>query len=411
MESSSKKRTIIEYALIIALYYVTGGAFSYTKFSLQITAFFFISLVLCIFLGGEKYAFGRNGFIPWLIMTLFVMLVPLLFNDNISTYLAVIMQLGIGLFCASIISPNSFKQKYINIITFFAGVSLVGFAIGLVMPGVALRFPVTIGDASVDYYNAGIYVFMSPKGYASFFLTERNAGICWEPGCYQAFLNIGLLFLFNEEEKEHQKNFYFKFFILLITIMTTVSTTGIIILLMLLAVYFPIWRKGLKGGWLLIPLVLILLLWMFNNTAIGELIQTKINMEFNEDNGFLNRISLNKISYLFASDSGFPYLLGMSFSKWLTFNTSLWNSIIHSFLCLGTPFTLIHLAGYWKGSNFLVRKTGILFLIMIMCASTETLFWRVFFNTIAFYGWIGQREDKNIVGGVTDAACGINHCS
>ena len=394
MESSSKKRTIIEYALIIALYYVTGGAFSYTKFSLQITAFFFISLVLCIFLGGEKYAFGRNGFIPWLIMSLFVMLVPLLFNDSISTYLAVIMQLGIGLFCASIISPNSFKQKYINIITFFAGVSLVGFAIGLVMPGVALRFPVTIGDASVDYYNAGIYVFMSPKGYASFFLTERNAGICWEPGCYQAFLNIGLLFLFNEEEKEHQKNFYFKFFVLLITIITTVSTTGIIILILLLVVYFPTWSKALKSGWILLPLVFVFILWIYNNTSIGEMIQTKINMEFSEDNGFLNRISLNKISYLFASDSGFPYLLGMSFSKWLTFNTSLWNSIIHSFLCLGTPFTLIHLAGYWKGSNFLVRKTGILFLIMIMCASTETLFWRVFFNTIAFYGWIGQRNNN-----------------
>lgn len=395
--SPNKKRTIMEYALIIALYYVTGSAFSYINYSMQITVFFLVSLVVCIFLDGSRYTLRRSAFVPWIIMSFFIMLVPVFSGDSISTYLAIVMQLGIGLFCAAIISPNSFKYKYINIITFFAAVSLIAFVIGLANPSIALRFPLIVGDASVDYYNAGIYVFMSPKGYEAFNLTGRNAGICWEPGCYQAFLNIGLLFLFNEEEKEHQKTFYFKFFVLAITIITTVSTTGIIILLMLLVVYFPTWSKGLKGGWFLLPVTLVVVFWLYNNTSIGEIIYAKLGTEFIENNGFLDRISLSKMDYLFASNSGLPYLLGMSFSKWLTFDTSLWNSVIHSFLCLGIPFTLIHLTGYWKGSNFLVKKIGILFIIMIMCASTETLFWRVFFNTIAFYGWIGNRNDGYVV--------------
>lgn len=395
MAKVSRTRTIIEYGLIVALYYVTGGAFSYTNYSAQITVFFFVALCICIFTGSYRYVLRKSAFVPWIAMSFFVILVPLLFNDSIPTYLAVIMQLSIGLFCASIIPLNNFKQKYINVIVFFAAVSLVGYAIGLIMPSVALNFPVTIGDASVDYYNAGIYVFMRAKGYASLVLMQRNPGICWEPGCYQAFLNIGLLFLMDREGEEHQKSFYLKFFILIITIITTISTTGYILMALLLLVYFSSWSKGLKMGWVFVPLAIALIIVIYNYTPVGEMFQSKIGREFGAGSGFLDRIALNKIQYL-VPDSGIPYLLGMSFSKCLTYDTTLWNSVIHSLLCLGIPFTSIQLTGYWKGGKMLVRKTGILFLLMIMCASTETLFWRVFFNTLAFYGWIGCGDEKSI---------------
>ena len=392
-KKKSNSKDIIEYILIIALYYVTGGAFSYFNYSMQIIVFFLVSLFICIKFGGKKYALRSSAVVPLTLMSFFIIIVPIFFNDSISTYIAIIMQLAIGLFCASVISPESFKQKFINVITFFAGVSLIGFAVGMVMPGVALLFPVsTVEDSSVYYYNAGIYVFMSPKGYASFLLTDRNAGICWEPGCYQAFLNIGLLFLLNQQEKQHQKYFFYKFTILIITVVTTVSTTGLIILLLLLIFYFPVWGKGLKLSWVLLPFLFLLIVWLYDSTSLGGILQDKLSAEFGETNSFLDRISLNKISYFFDSNTGLPYFFGMSFSKWLTYDTEIWNSVIHSLLCLGTPFTLIHLIGYWKGSNLLVRKTGLLFIVMIMCASTETFFWRVFFNTFAFYGWIGNRE-------------------
>ena len=392
----SNSKDIIEYILIIALYYVTGGAFSYSNYSMQIIVFFLVSLFVCIKYGGEKYALRASAVVPLTLMSFFVIIVPIFFNDSISTYIAIIMQLAIGLFCASVISPESFKQKFINVITFFAGVSLIGFAIGMVLPGVALLFPMsTVENSSVYYYNAGIYVFMRPKGYAYFLLTDRNAGICWEPGCYQAFLNLALLFLLNEQEKKHQKHYYLKFIILSFTVITTVSTTGIIILFILLLVYLKVWAERIKKGFVFIPIALLLLLWIFDSANFGQMIREKLMREFVEDNGFIDRISLTKLSYFFSPDTGMPYLFGMSFSKWLTYDTEIWNSVIHSLLCLGTPFTLIHLTGYWKGSNLLVRKTGLLFIIMIMCASTETLFWRVLFNTIAFYGWIYRQPSES----------------
>lgn len=389
---SSKVRTVTEYSLIIALYYVTGGAFSYTNYSLQITAFFLISLCVCIFTGSYHYVLRRKAFSAWAIMSLFVIIVPLIFGDSISTYIAIIMQLGIGLFCAAVISPERFKQKYINVMLFFAAVSLVGYAIGLINPSFALRFPVTIGEDSVDYYNAGIYVFMQAKGYGSLVLSKRNAGICWEPGCYQVFLNIALMFLLNEQQKKPQRLFFLKFVLLLATIITTVSTTGFAIMGLLLVLYLPTWVKGIGKKWVSLPLIVAVLFVIYLFTPVRDLLQEKIGREFGADSGFLERVSLDRIGYLFTA-TGIPYFFGMSFAKWLTYDLSLWNSVIHSFLCLGIPFTVLQLIGYWKGGNRLVSKTGLLFLTMILCASTETLFWRVFFNTIAFYGWIGNRSE------------------
>ncbi len=385
-------RNYMEYALIIALYYVTGGAFSYTNYSLQITSFFLISLGLLIVLGKQRLVLSKTPFIALFLMSFFIMLVPLINNDSIPTYLANVMQLSIGFFCASIIPIEEFKRKFINIMVFFATVSLIGFAVGAVYPGIAQRFPITIGDASVDYYNAGIYVFMKPKGYASFFLTTRNAGICWEPGCYQCFLNIALLVLLEKQKECGVSNFYPQFLILVVTVITTVSTAGILILILLLVAYNKIWI-GKKRETQIVALIIAIVVvgYFLSKSSFGKEIIDKIAREFmfnssGKEQNVFNRASLGHLKYLF--EGGF-WFFGMSFSRWLTIDApSLWNSIIHSALCMGIPFTCIHLMGYWYGSHRVANKGWLLFLVMIMCASTETLFWRVFFNTIAAYGWI-----------------------
>lgn len=397
MQQRNNVKNIIEYAFIIALYYVTGGAFSYTNYSAQITVFFLISFLICAYYRKAKYMFRLNVFIPWASMAFFVMIVPLFFDDSVLTYLAIVMQISIGMFCAMLIPKEEFVRKYINVMVVFAAISVVAFTVSFVYPAIVQVFPLTIGDASVDYYNAGVHVFMRVKSHSSFTLMMRNAGICWEPGCYQCFLNIALLFLCERERSEHQQYFYVKLFILVITILTTVSTTGIIILALVLMFYSRQWCKGLKWGWLLLPMMILVIWWIYGHFELDSIFQYKLEREFGETLGFLDRISLNRLSYVF-SESGWPYFFGMSFAKWLTYDKSLWNSVIHSLLCLGTPFTIMQLIGYWLGSRTLVKKGGLLFVIMLMCASTETLFWRVFFNTIAFYGWFYYSKNVSRIG-------------
>ena len=381
----------IEYCLIVAMYYVTGGAFSYTYYSAQITVFFLASALIAFALGTAKRLLAKKAFIPLLGMSYFIMFVPLLNSDGFSSYIAIVMQIFIGFFIASVIEPGEFCKKYIEVIVFFAAVSLVGFAVGMIMPSIATRFPVIIGDASVDYYNAGVYVFMQPKGYASFRLTTRNAGICWEPGCYQCFLNIALMLLLEEKKKNNVRHFTLKFAILVITVFTTFSTTGMLILGLILILYVKTWRGQSRAARVFVPIFgAALAVYVLAATSSGQRIVQKIVSEILNPNmegqNFINRISLGHIKYLF--EDGF-WFFGMSFSRFLSFEArGLWNSIIHSILCLGIPFTLIQMTGYWKGSQVLVKKGRLLFIIMLMCASTETLYWRVFFNTISAYGWM-----------------------
>ena len=395
--TDNKFRSFIEYCLIIAIYYVTGGAFSYTHYSTQITVFFLASGLIAFSYGAAKRLLVKSTFTALLGMSYFIVLVPLLNNDGFSSYIAIIMQIFIGFFIASVISINEFCNKYIVIIVFFAAVSLVFFAVGTIYPSIATRFPVIIGDASVDYYNAGIYVFMQPKGYGTFQLTTRNSGICWEPGCYQCFLNIALLLLLEEKKKGIATYFTLKFAILVITVFTTFSTTGILILGLILVSYIKTWRGKSRLASIFVPIIgAVLTVYVFASTSSGQRIVQKIVSEIQnsgtDGQNFFNRISLGHIKYLF--EGGF-WFFGMSFSRLLTFGIEgLWNSIIHSILCLGIPFTLIQMFGYWKGCKVLVSKKVHLFIILLMCASTETLYWRVFFNTIAAYGWIYAVQNR-----------------
>ena len=389
--SGNRLREFTEYCLIIAMYYVTGGAFSYSYYSAQITVFFLAGGWIALVYGAFRRLLGKKAFAALLSMSCLILLVPVLNNDGFSSYIAIVMQLFIGFMIAGVIRPDEFCRKYVAVMVFFAAVSLLGFAAGAVYPSIATFFPRIIGDASVDYYNAGVYVFMQPKGYASFRLMTRNAGICWEPGCYQCFVNIALLFLLEEKRKGTARRFTLKFAILVTTVFTTFSTTGMIILCLLLAVYVKTWRGKSRVASVMVPVLgAALAVYVLAATTPGQRIVQKIVSEIlnpgSEGQNLFTRTSLGHIRYLF--EDGF-WFFGMSFPRLLSFGAKgLWNSVIHSILCLGIPFTLIQMTGYWKGSRALSSRGGLLFVIMLMCASTETLFWRVFFNAIAAYGWM-----------------------
>lgn len=398
MINSKKVYSILEYLLIIALFYVTGGAFSYINYSLQITIFFIFSLILCIFYK-KKILGHKNALLSLTLASFFVILPGVLFDFNsVTSYIAIIMQLAIGYFCACFIDINNFKKKFVNVITIFALISLIGFYIGLVNPSIALRFPLidNIDGASVNYYNAFVYIFMSSKGYSGLHLTTRNAGICWEPGCYQMFLNLAIVFLFDLNKTVKEKKFFIKLAILIITIITTVSTTGyfLLILIILINLKYIAKRKNLL---LVILILLIVSFFVLNEFSFGNDFVEKVKNEFiftdSSKQTFFSRLSLDTIKYVFTDS----FFVGMGFTKWLSFEQSLWNSIIHSFLVLGTPFTILHITNIYKGSKRIMSTNHVLlFAVIIVSACTETLFWRVLFNTISFYGlnYNNQRRDK-----------------
>lgn len=62
----------------------------------------------------------------------------------------------------------------------------------------------------------------------------RNQGPYWEPGAYQAFLNIALIFLLFKDNEYRNTKYYFSILIIITAIFTTLSTTGIIVMFIII---------------------------------------------------------------------------------------------------------------------------------------------------------------------------------
>jgi len=387
--NKNKRKDIIEYILLIALFYVTGGAFSYSNYSTQIIIFFVVTLGLIIWYKQIETFLQFKVLMIWLIQALCLILVPFASKgvEGVTSYIAIILQVTIGAFCAILIPWKEFMRKFLNVIVVFATISLFFFLLSFVYPSIALLFPKTQGDASVDYYNAYVYVFMQPKGYTSFRLLTRNTGICWEPGCYQAFLNIGLIFLLEKDDVGRNRIDIFCFTILFFAILTTMSTAGLIILVLTLCVYLKVWTKHfikLNNFFLIIFFTVIIIL-ILNEISFSKAVLRKITDEFDiEEGSFMERVSLDKIKYIY--DEGVFYFFGRSFDQWQDKKITVWNSIVHSFLCLGIPFTILQIAMLWRGAKVIAKKNIWFFTMIMLCCCTESLFWRVFFNVIAYYG-------------------------
>lgn len=123
---------------------------------------------------------------------------------------------------------------------------------------------------------------MQSKGYGNFLLTTRNAGICWEPGCYQAFLNIALLFLLDGWKYREIEPSFKQLLVLIITIITTGSTTGLILFAIILFAYRNVWRIRNKNGILIPIVILVAILIMLFRTSFGIDFMQKISREETE---------------------------------------------------------------------------------------------------------------------------------
>lgn len=125
-----------------------------------------------------------------------------------------------------------FVPRYIRIVSFLAGVSLVFFALQLFAPSlvISLCFKST--------YSGGVF-YTNPVFTYALWHPKRNVGIMTEPGLYQIILNSALyLLLFGNKEINiiHRRLIYT--IIIIVTVITTQSTTGYFGLVIIILGYF-----------------------------------------------------------------------------------------------------------------------------------------------------------------------------
>ena len=202
-----------------------------------------------------------------------------LFTLPFISYLGSINVLAKIVFGATImwVLKDRFREYYLNVMYFFAIVSLVLFFLGIIGISIPDLFPSTINRKSILIYNTLI-------------ISEvRNSGPFWEPGAYACYLLLVPL-LYVDNLKKFVVDNKKKVYVLFVALITTISTTGYICLFILILYFY---LKESKNKFLAytiyLPLAIGVMYFAYNSLEfMGEKIESQQEVALDLDGEFSN---------------------------------------------------------------------------------------------------------------------------
>lgn len=170
---------------------------------------------------------------------------------------------------AELFSENNFKNKYVNIM-----VALSLYSLAMHYGGMAFGWNnLAVRDGNV--MAVGLHNYWA-------FSAGRNSGMFWEPGGYQIFLNLALMFSILGHTRDATKQEWWKRIILIVTILTTKSTVGfalmaVICVAILRTMLSNVQKQRTRAfAWILYCVAVAgIIVWLFTS----ETIQNKLFME------------------------------------------------------------------------------------------------------------------------------------
>lgn len=341
--------------------------------------------------------FGYSGLIISILMSMAVN------NDFRLGYFYKVCLLIYAFSIVKLIDFKEFVCIFNKIITFFALVSIFGYLIVLLYKEALIIFPIISNTAQNLFYFAG--VFVSPISSYSKYI--RNYGIFREPGVYQMYLIMALIFQ-NFVPKE---NSLFTYVILIFAVITTMSTTGYIALAIVLFLIFTN-DRGLsyKRKSLLLFMVFAGILILLFYTDIFSLSSEKMYDSVFGKLRYIGRsttiarfgsITENiKITFenpLFGAgitslDALFPQYTAERYGISSVHNT---NTFLIQFASHGIIYGLLWVFVYLRFSLVLNRKNAlIIFLIILILYIGENLTYSGFASLFLAYG-MGSKNKLN----------------
>lgn len=155
-------------------------------------------------------------------------------SDAINAYLGIVLSLIATGLLASSISRIEFQKKYVDIMFLISLVSIPCFLIAVFRPDIAKQLAIT----PMHYTNLYEYSWFYTWGRRGVVI-PRNHGPFWEPGAFQGFIILAILFMVSLDlDKVEIKNKRFIFITLFITLLTTASTTGYILCIFIMFFFF-----------------------------------------------------------------------------------------------------------------------------------------------------------------------------
>lgn len=258
---SNKNKKIDEILINVAIFLIivlSGCVFFTQAYRFETTCVLFFVAVILYY---RKSYVAIDNKISLVLPVIIVILLNYLLNIdtlsflNLKDYLVLVIQIIALTLISNIITFNHFKSVYVDIMTIISIISLICFF-------VQLNFTNLVYSIANTQINPG-YMINWFHTWGWDYIFERNAGPFWEPGAFQGYLSVALLFILNE--RRFNKN-YIKIAVLTITLLTTMSTTGYIILFILFIYFIYLINKHYKViekknilGYLAIILILLII--------------------------------------------------------------------------------------------------------------------------------------------------------
>lgn len=290
-----------------------------------------------------------------------------------------------------------FKKIFCDWMVVIAGFSLVTFLLRkILIPLFSFSTVSNVGWTLISLGLSNLFV-----GDGSQFV--RNWGPFWEPGVFQCYLNIALLFLGIEEIKSKPR-----MLVLIIAIVSTFSTTGFIclggVLLIILFTEKP--TEIQKNKLWIVMLFLIGVAVVIQNSSLREILFSKFTRTSSSFESFRSRyLSVCANLYVIKQSpiwgvgvSGISKLYGTFMNRLGIMVYSNTNGLLLNFAAYGCVLGLLYTYGYFCFSKLCTQHIVnrlILFGLVLLILFSEPFLQSLLFNTIVFYGFIKGEKDRN----------------
>ena len=292
---------------------------------------------------------------------------------------------------SAIFQVEEFRKKYVEIMYIIATYSLICWA--LARFGI-YPFLKTNSFVGVDYFMSGPYVYgfkMSILGWSGNLNIIRNFGIFWEPGGFQGYLTLGIIFLLGNREtiSKNRKKLY----VLFATLFSTLSTTAFLCAVILIVIYWNTTAQTIDRKWeittkklLAFIAVMVLIIIVINtDTVMVKLTDTSTGSLAVRSNDLLESIKVIAQKPLLGYGTYSMYMKTLMGENGVTHNSVglliimlEYGVIFGGVLFYRVYYNIVFKTDFSKGNKMLV------FIILLIMFCTEHFFGKHIFRYLIF---------------------------
>lgn len=338
----------------------------------------------------KKSGSADNQFLALILACLFLYMSMIYTEDFTGGYILKMILFITGYFFVKNIELKKFSYVYIKCMYIIAIFSIIGFFLSFFIPRINV-FPV-ITNISKNQYAFTLFNNIPINN-----LAYRNYGPFWEPGVYQAYLNLAVIFYLFVTPCFRPR----VIFVLIFAILTTCSTTGYVVLFMVLcACFFKEKKFKMTNGKLVISLLVICGIIIILLSPLRQILFRKFSPRSYEFNSFFSRFSsiytnlILTFKYpIFGVGPNNVHSLALKLLenlKWsYQFSTSAQtNAILLNFSMFGVYAGLYYIINLWKFvSGIASSRLSFLILFAAICLIlfTEPLTYSLLFHILIYY--------------------------